>query len=304
MVAGRSWQVWGTTAEVLVTDPARLDEACAIAAERIRLVGDACDRFREDSEVSRLRGRASAGVPVSRVLADLVQVALDAAAETDGTVDPTLGVELAAAGYDRDLRLLEDDGRPIATPARRFGTWRGVRLEDDRLVVPDGVELDLGATAKARTADAAAAVIAAVTRCGVLVNLGGDLATRGPAPAGGWQVTVQDLAADPASRLSVPAGCGLATSSTQRRTWRKAGRPMHHILDPRTGRPALPVWRTASVVAHSTVTANTLSTAAIVDGSRALSRLARAGYPARLVDAAGGVTLLNGWPPAELARAA
>jgi thiamine biosynthesis lipoprotein len=59
-----------------------------------------------------------------------------------------------------------------------------------------------------------------------------------------------------------------------------------------------------SVVAHSTVTANTLTTAAIVDGARAASRLARAGYPARLVDAAGGVTLLNGWPSAEPAQAA
>lgn len=303
MVAVRRWSVWSTTAEVLVTDPSRLDEACAVAEERIRLVGNACDRFREDSEVSRLRGRASAGVRVSPVLADLVQVALDAASDTDGAVDPTLGAALSAAGYDRDLGLVRDDGR-IRSRARRLGGWRQVRLEDDRLFVPDGVELDLGATAKARTADAAASVIAAVARCGVLVNLGGDLATRGPAPVGGWQVTVQDLDGDPASRLSVPAGCGLATSSTQKRTWVEHGRRMHHILDPRTGRPALPVWRTVSVVAHSTVTANTLSTAAIVDGSRALSRLARAGYPARLVDAAGGVTLLNGWPPAELARAA
>jgi FAD:protein FMN transferase len=283
MVASRRWSVWSTSAEVLVTDPTRLDEACAILEERIRLVGDACDRFRDDSEASRLRDRAAGGVRVSRVLADLVQVALDAAAEMDGVVDPTLG----AAG----------------APVRRLGAWREVRLEDDRLFVPDGVELDLRATATARTADAAACVIAAVARCGVLVNLGGAIATRGPAPADGWQVTVQDHAGDPAARLSLPAGCGLATSSTRRLAGRP-GRRMDQVPDARTGRPALPVWRSVAVVAHSTVTASTLSTAAIVDGSRAVSRLAGAGYPARLVDAAGGVMLLNGWPASELVRAA
>ena len=49
-------------------------------------------------------------------------------------------------------------------------------------LAPGGVVLDLGATAKALAADRAArARVAAATGCGVLVNLGGDIADRGPA---------------------------------------------------------------------------------------------------------------------------
>jgi thiamine biosynthesis lipoprotein len=71
---------------------------------------------------------------------------------------------------------------------------------------------------------------------------------------------------------------------------------LHHILDPRTGRPAEPVWRTVTVAAPSCFEANTASTAAIVRGDRALPWLRELGVAARLVDRAGRVTVLGGWP--------
>jgi thiamine biosynthesis lipoprotein len=298
-VARRSWPIWSTTVEVLVTDPALLEPACAIADLRIGLVGDACDRFRPDSELSRLTDRAEGGVRVSPVLADLVAVALDAAAATGGMVDPTLGRPLRTAGDDRDLRPVQGDRAPVraivASPAR----WRSVRLDGDLLIVPDGVELDLGTTAMARTADAIAATVAGTLRCGVLVNLGGDIATRGQAPEGGWQVTVQDPPADPGCQVALPGSWALATSSTRHRRWWADGDRPHHMIDPRTGTPAVPVWRSVSVAADSAVRANTLATAAVVDGARALHRLCASRFPARLVDAAGGVCHLNGWPDEE-----
>jgi thiamine biosynthesis lipoprotein len=45
---------------------------------------------------------------------------------------------------------------------------------------------------------------------------------------------------------------------------------VHHILDPRTGWSADPVWRTVSVAAQTRLAANTVSTAAIIRGWRAL----------------------------------
>jgi len=71
---------------------------------------------------------------------------------------------------------------------------------------------------------------------------------------------------------------------------------LHHILDPRTGLPAAPVWRTVSVAAGSCVDANTASTAAIIRGREAPSWLAGLGLPARLVDEAGAVLTVAGWP--------
>ena len=83
---------------------------------------------------------------------------------------------------------------------------------------------------------------------------------------------------------------------------------LHHILDPRTGRPAAPVWRTVSVAAGTCVDANAASTAAIIRGRDAMGWLTRNFLPARLVDAKGAVFTVGGWPepqppePRELRR--
>jgi FAD:protein FMN transferase len=92
-------------------------------------------------------------------------------------------------------------------------------------------------------------------------------------------------------------GGGLATSSTAVRRWRRGGSAYHHVLDPRTGLPAEPVWRTVTVTAASCVDANTASTAAIVRGRSAPEWLAALGLPARLVGADGTVHRVAGWPP-------
>ena len=229
------------------------------------------------------------------MLAELVATALLAAARTDGDVDPTLGAALDAAGYDRDITLLVDG------PLRTFlgapePAWRRVHLDGGTLTVPAGTRLDLGATAKAWAADRSAALVARACGTGALVALGGDIATAGPAPAGGWGVLVRDQAEDPIAPVTLAAGGALATSSTVSRTWRNGGRSAHHVLDPRSGTPVAAVWRTVSVAAGSCVEANTLTTAAIVRGLDALPWLRSLDVPARLVGATFKVVTLGDWP--------
>lgn len=139
-------------------------------------------------------------------------------------------------------------------------------------------------------------VVAADRGTGVLVNLGGDIATAGPAPEGGWRVLVQDSDDDPASHVTIGTDTGLATSSTRRRRWWRAGAAHHHIVDPRTGASAEPVWRSVSVAADSCLAANSVSTAAIVRGRRAPAWISALGVPARLVDADGQERTIGGWP--------
>ncbi|WP_305782498.1 FAD:protein FMN transferase [Symbioplanes lichenis] len=285
------WPVWGTTARIVVTDPGAVPAAAALVRAELAAVDAACSRFREDSELRRAGRAHGRPVPVSPLLAELVGAALDAARQTGGAVDPTVGAALCGLGYDRDFAAIT--GRRVAPAVRVFPApdWRAVTLTSDTLVVPDGILLDLGATAKALTADRAAARVAERLGVGVLVALGGDIATAGPAPEGGWRVLVQDRPGDPSCVVRLPAGTALASSSTAARTW---GRSLHHILDPRTGRPARPVWRTVSVAAFSCLHANTLSTAAVVLGHGAADLLGRA--PARLVTPALDVLRRGGWP--------
>ncbi|WP_462187166.1 FAD:protein FMN transferase [Frankia sp. CcWB2] len=135
-----------------------------------------------------------------------------------------------------------------------------------------------------------------VTEPGVLVSLGGDVATAGNAPEGGWRIRVQDRPGEPACTVTLAAGSAVATSSTLGRRWRRGGRLLHHILDPRTCQPAPVVWRTATVAAASCLDANTASTAAIVRGSAAVGWPRRLGMPARLVAADSSIVTTAGWP--------
>ncbi|ROQ39855.1 thiamine biosynthesis lipoprotein [Frondihabitans sp. PhB188] len=307
LTAATEWPLWSTTARIVVTDAVALTRARQIADRILADVEMAASRFRADSEVRRIQDRAGEGVEVSDMLAALVHQALLAARVTDGDVDPTLGGVLDGLGYDRDVRMLpraqhgDEASFSISVAVPREPGWSRVRLDGRVLTVPAPLRLDLGATAKAVAADLCATAIASELQCGVLVSLGGDIATAGRALGDGWQVTVQDLADDPVSRITVSDGFAVATSSTQKRRWVHDGRQVHHILDPRLGLPVPPVWRSVTVAAPDCFHANTLSTAAIVKGRRAIDWLNRRGMPARLVDTHGDVVHLNGWPDDETA---
>jgi FAD:protein FMN transferase len=282
-----------------VTDPAAADEAERLLRRELDRLDVACSRFRPDSELVAANAAAGTTVAVSRLLADAVGVALDAARTTDGDVDPTLGASLVRLGYDRDFGELPYNGEPVALSVWRGSSWHQVDLDLARqtLRVPAGVQLDLGATAKAWCADTSAELIHRKLGVGVLVSLGGDLAVAGPPPADGWPVGVQERphGDGPACTVNVRGG-GVATSSTAARRWRRGGRSLHHLLDPATGMPAVSVWRTVTVAAPTCLAANVATTAAIVRSSAAVAGLRAERLPARLVSRTGEVTCLGGWP--------
>ena len=303
--ARHDFRALGTGCVVLVTDPTRLQPAVGEVRAELADVDMAASRFRPDSELELVNHSAGTAVGVSPLLVDAVLVALRAAELTDGDVDPTVGEAMQVLGYDRDFGHLPTDGEAVATLVRVPG-WQKVEVDRRRgtVRVPSGVRLDLGATAKALAADRAATRAAAVAGCGVLVSLGGDLAVAGPPPARGWEVRVtDDHAAGPDAEgqtVLVQSG-GLATSSTTVRRWAWGGEELHHVLDPRTGRPAEVVWRTVSVAAASCVDANIASTAAIIRGNAAPAWLESLGLPARLVLPEGSVVRVGGWPAEEAA---
>lgn len=268
-IATASWEALGTTALVRVADERHLEFATHILVEELAEIDRAASSFRSDSELSCVLKAHGRTVPVSDALRRAVSAALTAASLTDGLVDPTLG---------------------------HHPGWRGVELTDSTIRVPAGIPFDLGATGKALAADrAAAAISSAIGRAGVLVSLGGDIATAGQPPAGGWLIHVTDDHRSDHTAIGqtvVIHGGALATSGTTVRR----GPDGHHIIDPRTGASAETPWRTVSVTAATCVDANTASTASIVLGTRAPGWLAEHGLAARLVDNLGSVTTVGGWP--------
>jgi thiamine biosynthesis lipoprotein len=313
----------GTTARIAVWPASNLPALLSVVDDELAELDAQASRFRADSEISLLHAAGEGSHRVSAGLADAIRTALAAAAWTEGRCDPTVGSALIRLGYDRDFTAIAPDDSPLSLDRGASAGWPTVRLRGDELALPAGLLLDLGATAKGLGADrAAAAAYARAGDGGVLVSLGGDLAVAGRPPAGGWPVLIADehrqvrsarnLArpaqrAGQSSRRADPEiaqqvrliGGGLATSSVTCRRWVRAGRTMHHIIDPRTGMPADGPWRTVTVAAATCAEANAAATASIVAGADAPRWLAGYGLPARLISHDGQITRTGGWPEAE-----
>jgi len=293
----------GTRVRVAVWPAGRLEAACAAVGAELRRLDLEASRFREDSEIARLHARGGGLFLISEGLAEAIGVALVAARWTEGLVDPTIGNSLVELGYDRDFAAMLVDGSGSAEPGPAPG-FGSIQLEGRLLRMPLGVLLDLGATAKGLGADRAA--LAALAACGrpggVLVSLGGDIAVAGEPPLGGWPLLVTESSgageASPSQIVRLPAGA-IATSSVTVRQWRRDGRALHHIIDPRTGLPAEGPWRTATVAAASCSEANAASTAALVSGGDAVAWLESSGLPARLVASNGAVEYVGAWPQSD-----
>jgi len=296
-----AFRALGTTAVLVVTDPAAMPLALDTLRDVIDDVDATCSRFREDSELTAVNRAGGRAVAISATLRENIETALWAARATDGLVDPTVGDAVRLLGYDRDFAAVPRSGAAVPMTFTRVPGWRAVELRtgEGTVVMPRGVQLDLGATAKAWCADRAARLVAGVTGVGALVSLGGDVAVAGTAPPGGWVIKIADRhdasPSEPGPEVTIVGG-GLATSGTAARRWWRGGAVVHHIVDPSTGRSAESCWRTATVAAATCVDANVAATAAIVLGAAAPEWLAARHLAARLVRDDGMVETIGGWP--------
>jgi len=295
-----TWRALGTYVHLSTAAETALEPARLTAIRLLADVDRTCSRFRHDSDLVRANAGAGSWTNVDPLLVQAIGAAMDAAAQTDGLVDPTLGHALAAVGYDRDIALViaaSTDPAGVPVPARR-GAWQEILLDPEGgVMVPFGCALDLGATAKAWAADLIVSAIAAESDSTVVISLGGDLAVAGP---DGWPVAISEIIddSDDVEIVHLPYG-GLATSSTAARRWIRDGVIRHHLLDPATGEPTRGPWRTVTATGATCVAANTASTAAIVLGDKAVGWLTEREIPARLVDTQGSIVRTARWPEPE-----
>lgn len=276
---------------VVTADAQLAQERLAAVEIFMRATEASLSRFRPESELSRLNARSGETVAVSKTLADVLALALDGARETNGLYDPTILDALEAAGYDRSFETLSDSAQPTAPVAPRQVGWRDIQLDvaARRVQLPRGLRVDLGGIAKGWAADQAAAMLARVGPC--LVDAGGDIVARGrPVEWPAWPVGLADpRAADSDLALLMVADRGIATSGTDYRRWRRGEALQHHIIDPRTGRPAETDLLSVTVVAPSAVRADLYAKVALILGSAAgRDLLERAGdIEGLLIDEAG-----------------
>jgi thiamine biosynthesis lipoprotein len=257
-------------------------------------------RFRPESELSRLNERAGRPTAVSSLLYDVVAAALAAARATRGAFDPTLLPDLARLGYDRTFADLPAD----AAPSRRLpflgGRWHGIRLDSRRrqILIPTGAALDVAAIAKGMAVDAALDRLERDLGIGTaLVDAGGDLAVRGLPPGRrSWPIAIEGTAQPVALRHGA-----LATSGSSRRSWLQDGVRRHHLIDPRTGEPAVSGLRSVTVAAATCRQAEAGATAAFVLGAVEGAALLERHDLAALFVGSRSVEAVGRWPGQQVA---
>ena len=155
----------------------------------------------------------------------------------------------------------------------------GIGLDEDlhAVTLPPGVRLDLGGIGKGTAADLISDQVMCRGAAGVAVSIGGDMRVRGQSPSGGgWSFTDDEGRAIP---LPDVADGGVCTSTTQLRRWTTGHGDVHHILDPRTGRPTPSTVESVTVLGATAQQAEVLTKAAIVAGDAAEDYLAQFGVP-------------------------
>lgn len=241
-------------------------------------------RFRPTSALHQLNAMPERWVIVPPLLYEAISLALEASALTEGAFDPTILDGLEAAGYRQSFEL----GPSPVTTAIPAGRWHEVRLapEASAIWLPAGVRLDLGGVGKGLAVDRAMRLVREAPR--LLVNAGGDMRIR---TAPGDPPCLVDVE-DPRDGERIIATLALqrgavATSSTKGRAW---GQGLHHIIDPRTGRPSDSGVISATVISGRAWRADILAKAAIILGpERGLRLLEANNAPGLLVMADGQI---------------
>lgn len=238
----------GTTVAVTASD----EEGVAATRAWFEEVEQCASRFRPTSELSRLNDGRDPAVPVSAMLAGLLAAADAMRRRTRGLVDPAVGGDVVRWGYDTTFAEVRDR----ASVADRDAETPPWIVSGGTVCRAPGVRLDLGGIAKGWTADRA------VERgLAAIVSAGGDVRSAHP------DAEVQVLGPDGDVVATVGLGRrALATSSVSRRRWSVGGRTAHHIIDPRTGAPAVSPIVSATVVAATAVEAEAGAKAMLLHG--------------------------------------
>jgi thiamine biosynthesis lipoprotein len=263
----------GARCELILPGGAADDLSAAVA--EVYAFESRLTRFDERSELSGFNASAGVRTAVSPLLEELLRAALAAFALSDGAVNAAALPALIAAGYDRTIA--EVRRRPA--PAGPTPGGPPVPRLDEVLEVGEGwarlrpgCAVDLGGIGKGWLADRLGERLE-----NAVVNLGGDLRALGEGPDGqGWTVGLCD------GTVVRVADAGIATSGASGRRWEGG----HHLVDPRTGRPAASGVAAVSVVAADALRAEVLAKVVAIRGLDEGGGLAAARGAARIVSIA------------------
>jgi FAD:protein FMN transferase len=261
--------------------PALIAEGFEEAQQFIQASEGRFTRFSVESELSALNRSAGTPFQASPDLFSVVALAQRFFHQTRGLFDPSILPDLRRIGYDRSMDILRQQGAaPLfeSLLAGEHPSFSEMDLNEARgmILLPPGMSLDLGGIAKGWIAEQAAILLSDFSSA-CAVNAGGDMFLVGlPDGDDQWPVAIEDPFQPEIDLtiLKVDPGA-VATSSITKRVWKQGGKQRHHLIDPRTGEPALTDWLSVTVIASHAYEAEVFAKALLIGGPHESEEIAR-----------------------------
>lgn len=277
-------ETMGTTYSVKLVDAPRAVANEALEREiwdALETVNRQMSTYRTESELSRFNAaEAGTWVSTSSDTRSVIDAALRVSRLTSGAFDPTVGpvVDLWGFGAGGSEERMPSD-EDIAAAQKIVGFSKVETKGDEPAVAKqaEGLRLDLSGIAKGYGVDKVAELLDEKGVENYLVEVGGELRSRGTGPTGKpWRIGIERPSGVPGDLQKVVdvKDAALATSGNYRIFFERNGQRYSHIINPQTGKPVEHDLASATVIAATTMEADALSTSLLVLGPEAGMELA------------------------------
>ncbi len=250
-------------------DKSAVETAIAAAFDEVRRLDKLMSHYKPESELSQINQNAGLeAVPVSQELYDLIEKSLTFSELTKGAFD----ISFASVGKlwnFRESRVPTKDAVKAQLPKVNYKKIR-LNAKNSTVFLPEaGMEIGLGGIGKGYAMDQAMKVLQKHGIKDAMVMAGGDTLIRGKKGDLPWKVGLRDPAQAKGILAILPlSDQAISTSGDYERFFIKDGVRYHHILDTKTGFPAM-ACRSVSILARDATTSDALSTSVFVLGPTA-----------------------------------
>ncbi|MEL4106652.1 FAD:protein FMN transferase [Oscillospiraceae bacterium WX1] len=226
-------------------------------------------RFIPESDIARLN--CAAGVRCENISAETFAVlreALRLSELSDGLFDPTVGPLVDVWDYKHAVSPPADKTIKEAVSIVNFRDLELHTGDQTGFLKKCGQSLDLGGIGKGFASDCFMQIFKKCGLSSAFSNIGGNVSTLGSRPDGSaWRVGIRHPRNEGLIGAVEVINQAVVTSGDYERFFTdRFGRRYHHILNPRTGYPAMSGLISVTIVCDSAITADALSTAVFVAG--------------------------------------
>lgn len=242
------------------------EDALALSEDRIKELDAMWSVTDADSDICKMNQGKGEPTEVSRETAEVLQFALDMAKKTDGALDPTISPVITAWGFISGEHYIPSENE--LADLLQHVDYKKVSLKENVVILPDGMQLELGAVGKGYTADIISELLKGQGVTSALLDLGGNIQAVGTKPDGSdWRIGLKNPEGEGSLGVLSISDCAVVTSGNYERYFTgEDGKIYGHIIDPKTGRPAESGLLSVTVIAPEGKLCDALSTSLFVMG--------------------------------------